>query len=380
MSTAKVRPLADCFSVLRDPRIPLKCEHNFLDIVLIVVCATICGADDFVSVEAYAKAKLSWFRERLGLKLANGIPSHDTLNRVFALINPKQFHACFLAWVESVTDTLKLKQIPIDGKAMRGSKRKGDNGVERTVQIVSAWASANGVTLAQVRAEEKSNEITAIPQLLALLDISGALVSMDAAGCQKEIAQQIVDGKGDYLLAVKANQPRLYADVDRLAQAALANDYLGLSQYLLEEKGHGRQELRFCFVLADLESIRDRALWAGLKSVVCVVTCRTLNDTESHETRYYISSRQTSAKDFLTATRTHWGIENQCHWVLDVAFREDDHRLREGHGPENLSLVRKMALAMLKKAKANIGIKNKRLKAGWDESFLEHVLRDYLDD
>lgn len=380
MSAAKVRPLADFFSVLRDPRIQLKCEHNFLDIVLIVVCGTICGADDFVSIEAYAKAKLSWFRDRLGLKLTNGIPSHDTLNRVFALIDPKQFQECFMAWVEAVTDALKLKQIPIDGKAMRGSKRKGDDGVERTVQIVSAWASANGVTLAQVRAEEKSNEITAIPELLNLLDISGALVSIDAAGCQKEIAAQIVAAKGDYLLAVKKNQPRLLADVERLAMEALENDYANLSQYTMDEKGHGRQEMRFAFVVTDLSTIRDRELWKDLQSLVCVVTSRTVDNKESNETRYYISNRKASAEIFLKATRTHWSIENNCHWVLDVAFREDDHRLREGHAPENLSVVRKLALAMLKKAKAKIGIKNKRLKAGWDDSFLEHVLRDFLDD
>jgi predicted transposase YbfD/YdcC len=380
MSSAKPRPLAEYFSELRDPRVQLKCEHDFMAIVLIVVCATIAGADDFVSIEEFAEAKQSWFRDRLGLKLDNGIPSHDTFTRVFALLSPTQFQECFLNWVESMSDTLRLKQIPIDGKTMRGSKRKGADGKCRAVHIVSAWASANGVTLAQVRTEEKSNEITAIPELLNLLDISGALVSIDAAGCQKEIAEQIVEAKGDYLLAVKENQPRLYEDIERLALAALENDYADLSQHMLQEKGHGRQEIRSCFVLTELASIRDRELWAGLKAVIGVVTCRTVNGEESHETRYYISSRKASAKIFLQATRAHWGIENQCHWVLDVAFREDDHRLREGHGPENLSLVRKMALAMLKKAKAKCGVKNKRLKAGWDDSFLEHVLRDFLDD
>jgi len=380
MASGTRMSFTDCFSELRDPRVNLKCEHRFMDIVLIVVCGTIAGADDFVSIAQFAKAKQAWLRDRLGLKLDNGIPSHDTLTRVFALISPTQFQECFLKWIESMSDTLKLKQIPIDGKAMRGSKRKGADGVYRTVQIVSAWASANGVTLAQVRAEEKSNEITAIPELLNLLDISGALVSIDAAGCQKEIAAQIVAKKGDYLLAAKDNQPRLCEDIVRLATEALENDYAGLSQHTVEEKGHGRQEMRFCFVLTELDSIRDRELWAKLKSVVCVVSCRTVNGKESHETRYYISSRKAGAKAFLNATRAHWGIENQCHWVLDVAFREDDHRLREGHGPENMSLVRKMALAMLKKAKAKCGIKNKRLTAAWDESFLDYVLRDFFDD
>lgn len=371
------RPLADYFAALRDPRIALKCEHDFMAIILIVVCATLAGADDFVSMATFAHAKRTWFRERLGLNLGNGIPSHDTLNRVFAAIRPDEFGACFLGWVEAMSDRLKLKQVAIDGKAMRGSKRKTGAGY-RTVQIVSAWATGNGVTLAQVRTDEKSNEITAIPELLHLLDVSGALVSIDAAGCQKDIATQVVAGRGDYLLAVKDNQPRLFEDIQAMAWAALEADYAGLSQCATEEKSHGREEFRFCVVMTDLAGIRDRGLWTGLKSVVCVVRSRSVNGKESSEVHYYISSRRGSGKMFLGASRNHWSIENACHWVLDVAFREDDHRLREGHAPENMSVVRKMALAMLKKAKANMGIKNKRLKAGWDDSFLEHVLRDFL--
>lgn len=372
------RPLADYFAELRDPRVQLKCAHNFMDIILIVVCATIGGADDFVSVAQFAQAKENWFRDRLGLQLDNGIPSHDTLNRVFAIIHPTQFQKCFLGWVESMSDRLKLKQIPIDGKAMRGSKRKTSAGA-RTVQIVSAWSSENGVTLAQVRADARSNEITAIPELLRLLDISKALVSIDAAGCQKNIATQIVGGGGDYLLAVKENQPRLLEDIKALVRGALETDFAGLSRHQTDERSHGREELRFCVVLTNLEAIRDRALWTGLKSVVCVVSRRQVDGKDGREVRYYISSRRGSGKMFLGASRRHWSIENECHWVLDVAFREDDHRLREGHAPENMSVVRKMALAMLKKATAKIGIKNKRLKAGWDETFLEHVLRDFLD-
>ena len=205
-------------------------------------------------------------------------------------------------------------------------------------------------------------------------------MSIDAAGCQKEIASRIRTGGGDYLLAVKANQPRLHEDIAAMVLAALERDYVGLSQHTTEETSHGRREFRFCVVLEDLMAIRDRDEWKGLKSVVCVVTSREVNGKESSEMRYYISSRRGSGRMFLGATRTHWGIENSCHWVLDVAFGEDDHRLREGHGPENLSSVRKMALAMLKKAKANMGIKNRRLRAGWDDDFLEHVLRDFLDN
>ena len=371
------RPLADYFAELRDPRIALKCEHDFLSIILIVVCATLAGADDFVGMATFAKAKQHWFRDRLGLNLDNGIPSHDTLNRVFAAIRPDEFGACFLGWVESMSDRLTLKQIPIDGKAMRGSKRKTGAG-SRTVQVVSAWAAENGVTLAQVRTDEKSNEVTAIPELLRLLDVSGALVSIDAAGCQKNIASQIVAGRGDYLLAVKNNQPRLFEDIKAMAWAALEAGYAGLSQCVSDEHSHGRGEFRFCYVMEDLSGIRDRDLWTGLRSVVCVVTGREVNGKESSEIRYYISSRRGSGRMFLKASRKHWGIENECHWILDVAFREDDHRLREGHAPENMSLVRKMALAMLKNAKANMGVKNKRLKAGWDDAFLEHVLREFL--
>ena len=371
------RPLADYFADLRDPRVALKCEHDFMAIILVVVCATLAGADDFVSMATFAHAKRTWFRDRLGLNLDNGIPSHDTLNRVFAAIRPDEFGACFLGWVEAMSDRLKLTQVAIDGKAMRGSKRKTGAGY-RTVQIVSAWATGNGATLAQVRTDEKSNEITAIPELLELLDASGALVSIDAAGCQKDIATQVVAGRGDYLLAVKDNQPRLFEDIQAMAWAALEADHAGLSRCATEEKSHGREEFRFRVVMTDLAGIRDRGLWTGLKSVVCVVRSRSVNGKESSEVHYHISSRRGSGKMFLGASRNHWSIENACHWVLDVAFREDDHRLREGHAPENMSVVRKMALAMLKKAKANMGIKNKRLKAGWDDSFLEHVLRDFL--
>jgi predicted transposase YbfD/YdcC len=255
-----------------------------------------------------------------------------------------------------MSDRLKLEQIAVDGKAMRGSRRRTGAGY-RTVQVVSAWASENGVTLAQVRTDEKSNEITAIPELLRLLDVSGALVSIDAAGCQKDIATQVVAGRGDYLLAVKDNQPRLFEDIQGMARAALESDYAGLSQCATREKAHGREEFRFCFVMTDLAGIRDREVWKGLKSVVCVVRGRSVAGKESSEVHYYISSRRGSGRMFLGASRKHWSIENACHWVLDVAFREDDHRLREGHAPENVSLIRKMALAILKNARANMGIK-----------------------
>jgi len=347
-------------------------------IILIVVRATLAGADDFVRLVAFATARRTWFRERLGLHMDNGIPSHDTLNRDFAAVRPDEFGACFLGRVEAMSDRLKVKQIAIDGKAVRGSRRKTGAGY-RTVQVVSAWASESGVTPARVRTDETSNEITAIPELLRLLDVSGALVSIDAAGCQRGIAAQVVAGGGDYLPAVKDTQPRLFEDLGAMAHAAAEADDAGASRWATDESAHGRREFRFAVVRTNLAGIRDRDPWKGLRSVVCVVSGREVKGRkETSEVRYYIRSRRGSGKMFLGASRTHWGIENGLHGVLDVAFREDDHRLREGHAPENMSLVRKMALAMLKKADANMGITNKRLKAGWDHAFLEQVLRDFL--
>jgi predicted transposase YbfD/YdcC len=367
------RPLFDHFANTPDPRrVRAKCDHDLIDILMIVLCGTIAGADGFEAIEEFARAKEPWFRERLGLNLRNGIPSHDTLNRVFALLSPDGLNASFGAWVTDAVEMLKRPHIPIDGKTMRGSK--GNTTTGKAAHIVSAWSHQLGLTLGQVKTDDKSNEITAIPELLALLDLSGALVSIDAMGTQKDIAQQIVAAKGDYLLAVKENQPHLFEDIQRLADAALEANYAGLSTDLTEEPGHGRQEMRFCFVIEDLTSIRDRDAWPGLRSVIGIVSSRTVRGKTSDEVRYYISSRKGSAKLFQQTVRAHWSIENACHWVLDVAFGEDDHRLREGHGPQNMSLVRKIALAMLKQADAKCGIKTRRLKAGWDNTYLEQVL------
>ena len=364
------RPLMEHLAQIPDPRVELKCLHDLIDVIMIVTCGTIVGADDFVSIADFARAKESWFRDRLGLTLRNGIPSHDTLNRVFALVRPEAFNRCFVAWVADASAGLSVPHIPIDGKTMRGSKRSTRTGARKATHIVSAWAHSLGLTLAQVKTEDKSNEITAIPELLQLLDISGALVSIDAMGCQKDIAAQVVGQKGDYLLAVKDNQPRLLEDVQRLADAALEANYVGRSTDLREEAGRGRQEMRFCFVIDDLDSIRDRDAWPQMRSVVGVVSSRTVGAQASDEVRYYISSREASAKQFQVWVRAHWSIENSCHWVLDVAFREDHHRLREGHGPQNMALVRKIALAKLNNADAKCGIKNRRLKAGWDSTYL----------
>jgi predicted transposase YbfD/YdcC len=375
------RPLLEYFTDVPDPRrVQAKCEHDLIDIIMIVLCGSIAGADDFEAIAEFGRSKETWLRQRLGLKLRNGIPSHDTLNRVFALLQAEALAARFANWVRDVAGVLKHPHIPIDGKTMRGAKRRNETGARSMVHIVSAWSHQLGLTLAQVKTDDKSNEITAIPELLELLDLSGALVSIDAMGTQKEIAQQIVAAKGDYLLAVKANQPRLFEDLQQLADRALESNYAGLSTNLQEETGHGRKEMRFCAVIEDLESVRDRAFWPQLQSLVVVVSSRTVREKTSDEVRYYISSRQASAQQFQMWVRSHWSIENQCHWVLDVAFREDDHRLREGHAPQNMALVRKLALALLKKVDAKCGIKNRRLKAGWDTNFLELILLQKPED
>jgi len=379
-ASPRPRPLMEYMAQIPDPRVELKCLHDVIDVIMIVTCGTIVGADDFVSIADFARAKEGWLRDRLGLKLRNGIPSHDTLNRVFALIRPEAFTRSFVAWVADASAGLPVPHIPIDGKTMRGSKRRTRTGARKATHIVSAWAHELGLTLAQVKTEDKSNEITAIPELLEWLDISGALVSIDAMGCQKDIAAQVVAQKGDYLMAVKENQPRLFEDIQRLADAALEANYGGLSTHLHEGTSHGRQEMRFSFVIDDLEAIRDRDAWPRLRSVVGVVSSRTVGRKTSDEVRYYISSRKASAEQFQGWIRSHWSIENSCHWVLDVAFREDDHRLREGHGPQNMALVRKIALAKLKKADAKCGIKNRRLKAGWDNNYLEQVLLKNPED
>jgi predicted transposase YbfD/YdcC len=392
MSDGDFRPstMLECFENFPDPRVTGRCTHERLEIIAIILCATIVGADDFESMADFAIGRESWFRERLGLKLVHGIPSHDTLNRVMAMLDPKEFGERFarlVALVASRIPEADPEPIALDGKAMRGSKKTGRaDRVERMVHMVSAWSVRLGLTLAQVRAEEKSNEITAIPDLLKLLDLSGALVTIDAAGCQKEIATQIVGEEGDYLLQVKGNQERLHEDLIQLVPRRLEHHPDAVQEYEDDSKkrSHGRLECRTCHVIDDpkcLESgIRDFALWTGLKSVIAVTRLRQIGDKTSIETGYYISSRLGTAEAFLKATRSHWAIENRCHWILDVAFREDDHRLREGHAPENLSTVRKMALMMLKQVKIRKGIQNKRLKAGWDNRFLERILQDFLEN
>lgn len=367
-------PLLAHFSSLEDPRVRRSRRHNLLDIVGLTVCAVLGGADDIVQVQAFGDAKAGWLRRFL--ELPNGIPSHDTIGRVLARLDPERFAACFSDWVAAFAEPLGARRVAIDGKALRGS-RGGTNG-KTAFHMVSAWAADARLTLGIAETDSKSNEITAIPKLLEILDLRGALVTIDAMGCQKEIAQAIREAEADYVLAAKDNQPRLHEDIQALFAAHLEADMQGVARSTAwrEEAGHGRQEMRTVVVFDDLEAIRDKALWKDLACVAVAVRERTAGGKTSCELSCYISSRLMEAKEFAEAVRGHWGIENGCHWVLDVCFREDASRLRTDHAPANMACIRRMALAMLGRAKgAKGGAKTKRLRAGWDTMFLEQVLQ-----
>jgi len=373
MSARKLSSLVAHFQALEDPRLERTRLHSLLDIVAIAVCAVICGADSWVEVEKYGVAKQDWLTGFL--RLPNGIPSHDTFGRVFAALAPEQFRACFAEWVSSVAGQLGLKHVAIDGKSLRGSHDRGKG--KAALHLISAWAVDSHLTLGQEAVDAKSNEITAIPKLLKLLDLHGALVTIDAMGCQKEIAEQVVEQEGDYVLTVKENQPTLYEEIERLEEAALEDEYAGCSSYCEQEQSHGRQELRACWVLTDLETVHERAKWPGLQCVIVVVRERTVGDKNTCEKHYYISSRKMTAEQFLKVIRGHWRIENTLHWILDVVFDEDRSRVRKDHGPENLALLRRMAVSMLKAEGSKGSIRGKRLIAGWNNDFMEKILLDF---
>lgn len=363
------------FVNLEDPRVDRTKLHKLLDILVIAICAVICGADNWQEVQLFGEAKEAWFRTFL--ELPNGIPSHDTFWRVFAKLDPEQFQQSFVSWIASVSEVTRGQVIAIDGKTLR---RSHDKGLGRgAIDMVSAWAAANHLVLGQVKVDEKSNEITAIPELLRVLEVSGCIITIDALGCQKDIAETIIDQQADYVLALKENHGRLYEDVVKLFDDLEASDFRAYA-YSYDQtvnKNHGRLETRTCYVIADqsiLTHLRN-AEWKGLQSVVKVHSRRQLGEEVSEKDRYFISSLASDAQHLLKAVRTHWSIENQLHWVLDIAFREDESRIRKNHGPENFAVLRHIALNLIKQEKTQkASIKGKRLKAGWDEDYLLKIL------
>ena len=376
MSKTPIGTIGEHFSKVSDPRIDRTKRHKLLDIICIAICAVICGADNWVEVENFGEQKLSWLQSFL--ELPNGIPSHDTFGRVFAQVNPEEFQSSFLEWVQAVSQLTQGQVIAIDGKQLRGSHDRSIG--KRAIYLVSAWATANHLVLGQQKVNDKSNEITAIPELLKTLELSGCIITIDAIGTQTKIAKLIVGAEADYILSVKENQGKLYQDLTALFDYDRQRNFQEAPYEYAKTVGkdHGRIEVRQCWSTSDpeyLESIRNRQNWKGLKSIVMIESERIIGDKSSVETRFFISSLASDAKRLLQAIRSHWGIENSLHWTLDIAFAEDRSRVRKDHAPENLAVIRHMALNLLKQeTTAKGGVKAKRLQCAWSEEYLLKVL------
>ena len=357
------------FSKLEDPRVDRTKEHMLEDIIFITISAVICGAETWNDIENYGHSKEEWLRGYL--QLPNGIPSHDTFNRFFSALDPIQLEESFLEWINSVANLTEGEVVSIDGKTLRGSR---DAGSKSVVHMVSAWANANQLSLGQVKVDEKSNEITAIPKLLNVLVLKGCIVTIDAMGCQREIAAQIISKEADYILAVKGNQGCLEEDIERSIRFVKP-----AGEWKEDDFGHGRIESRVCTVYDDLSFIDNPQRWAGLSTIVKIDSSRYIKSTgkEEKQTRLYITSLPPDAQNIAKAIRSHWGIENSLHWTLDVAFGEDKSRKKEGYSAQNFSIINRIALNLLKnELSKKRSVKGKRLDAGWNNDYLIKILKN----
>lgn len=367
--------LEACFGSIADPRVVGRCDHQLLDIIIIAVCAVITGAESWVEVETFGQLKHEWLKTFL--ELPNGIPTHDTFGRVFAALDAEAFQVCFARWVEGVFVATHGQVVAVDGKTVQRSHDRTIG--KEAIHMVSAWASQTGIVLGQRKVDDKSNEITAIPELLRLLDVSGCIVTIDAMGCQKAIAQTIRDEKADYVLRIKDNQGHLHQDVrDWFAYANQVQFADRLHSYAESiNKAHGRLEIRRCWAIGDpvaFEYIRHYEGWADLQTLVCVQRERRWGEKVEREEAYYMSSLPPDASRLLHAIRSHWGIENSFHWVLDMTFGEDASRIRTGDSPQNMAVLRHLALNILKKDTSKGSLRQKRYKAALDDTFLSHLL------
>ncbi len=357
------------FAGLPDPRVERTREHRLIDILVIGICTLLCGGDGFNDMEDFGRAKEPWLRTFL--ELPGGIPSHDTFNRVFSALEPARFLECFLRWTQSLRRAIGGEIVAMDGKTLRRAGRGGS-----LPHIVSAWAADNGLVLGQLRTADKSNEITAVPELLRALELAGCIVTLDAMGCQRRIAREIAEADADYVLALKANQGTVHQEVRQYLDDATLNHPSELVRTQSIEKGHGRIETRRYWQSGRLDWFADRAKWPNLRSVGLVESVRETAGSLQTERRYYLSSLPPDPAKFARAVRAHWSIENQLHWVMDVQFGEDQSRARTGHAAENLATLRRLALNLLKRdTTKKRGIRGKQKNAGWDHAYLLHLLR-----
>lgn len=364
--------LQEYFEAVTDKRQEGKVKHNLLEIIVMTICAVIAGCEVWEDICDYCRVKEAWLRSSLGMKLEHGIPSHDTMQRVWSMIDPSEFEICFCAWVEAVCGKKDGEVVSVDGKTLRRS----GGGDQRPIHMVSAWANEQQLVLGELAVEEKSNEITAVPQLLDMLDVAGCVVTADAMSCQKEITKKIIEKDAEYVLSLKENQPMLCHEVQEYFSEAMkkVDAYPEIEQHKTLDCGHGRIEKRTYYLSTEVGWYQDLAQWTGIRGFGMVRSEVERNGQRCQDTRYFITSLSDLSK-FANAVRKHWGIENSLHWCLDMTFHEDYSRIRKDHSAENMAVVRHIALNILKSYPENISLARKRRRCSYDDDFLATLLR-----